>query len=108
MAVLDLRLDPALFWNMTPAQLFYLVERKNEIETRIDARFGAICATILNLFIKKGEKAIGPLKAMGYDDTDAYNSGESIGTKEQSPMETALRFRIMQAGMNRGLPKRTI
>lgn len=83
---------------MTPAQLYALVNRKNQQEKKVDSRFGMIVSTILNLFIKKGSKAIGPLQAMGYDEDEVRSEPEQ---REQSELETKLRFRIMQAGFNR-------
>lgn len=83
---------------MTPAHIAALVGRKNFLEMRTDSRFGMIVATILNLFIKKGSKAVGPLQAMGYDEDEARSSG---GEKPQSQLETLIRFRIAAAGAKR-------
>lgn len=83
---------------MTPAQLRALVQRKEYLDRRQDSRFGMIVCTILNLFIKKGSKPVGPLQAMGYDDNEV--EGSSV-QREQSPEETELRFRIMKAGFAR-------
>lgn len=106
MGIVDLKLESSVFWAVTPAQLFFLVERRNVLEMGVDSRFGAIVATILNLFIKKGEKAISPLKAMGYDESSVYGSAEQTEDRPQSDIETGLRFRIMEAGMNRLNPKK--
>lgn len=59
-----------------------------------------IVCTILNLFIKSGSKAVGPLQAMGYDKSEDVGGGEEQQAP-QTPEEAALRFRIMQAGFNR-------
>ncbi len=95
---MDLGLSPDLFWRMTPAQIYALVNRKNQRDRRSDSQFGMIVSTILNLFVKKGSKAIGPLQAMGYDEEET--KPEPI-SREQSELETQLRFRIMKAGFNR-------
>lgn len=87
------------FWRLTPAQLYALINRKNEVEKRSDSRFGMIVCTILNLFIKKGSKAVGPLQVMGYDEDERGSS--EVAQQAQTPEEAALRFRIMEAGFKR-------
>lgn len=97
--MIDLRLEPKFFWSLTPAQLYALVERTNQLDKRTDSRFGMIVCTILNLFIKSGSKAVGPLQAMGYDKSEDARGAEE--ERPQTPEEAALRFRIMAAGFNR-------
>lgn len=98
MAVYDLGVRSEDFFDLTPAQFTALSERREEDAKYHDFRFGMIISTMINMFRGKKGRAVDALEVMGYGKQGKGKDAERV----QSPEETALRFRLLQAAMKRG------
>jgi len=79
------------FWRLTPVQFFALVKQSNEGIKRNDLRFGYLLSLIHNMFAKKSKKP------------EYWFPSLKSSVRKVSPEEDALRQRLAQAHLRRGL-----